>query len=182
MQHNEPSYDIHEKIAQLETELLQHELLIRRQKHVISSLKTMITSPQRAWNNSDDPIVQTAPRSVASSAAPSARSNKASSKGAPLPLPAPASVQAPTGSAMVQRKNGTATGAIVERPFNLHKKKSAIQKVDKRRLDSYVLLISTPHNCVLFAGFSVLCLHPTEVWLSCRTEAQEIRCKRSRRE
>eukprot|EP01032_Pedospumella_encystans_P009684 gene9684-11384_t len=116
MQHNEPSYDIHEKIAQLETELLQHELLIRRQKHVISSLKTMITSPQRAWNNSDETVVQTAPRNIASSsAAPSVRSNKASSKGAPVPVQAqvPTSAQASTSSAGAQRKNGTATSAIV---------------------------------------------------------------------
>ena len=49
----DPTYDIHEKIAQLETELLQHELLIRRQKHVINSLKTMITqSPQKAPTSS----------------------------------------------------------------------------------------------------------------------------------
>jgi hypothetical protein len=45
MNSTEQNYDIHEKIAQLETELLQHELLIRRQKHVINSLKQMITSP-----------------------------------------------------------------------------------------------------------------------------------------
>lgn len=42
---NQPdqNYDIHEKISQLETELLQHELLIRRQKHVINSLKQIIS-------------------------------------------------------------------------------------------------------------------------------------------
>eukprot|EP01032_Pedospumella_encystans_P009791 gene9791-11498_t len=131
MQHNEPSYDIHEKIAQLETELLQHELLIRRQKHVISSLKTMITSPQRAWNNSDETVVQTAPRTIAtsSSAASSARSNKASSKGPPVPPPVSTAAQASTSGAGAQRKNGTATSAIAERPINRHKKKSAIKKV-----------------------------------------------------
>ena len=144
MQHNEPSYDIHEKIAQLETELLQHELLIRRQKHVISSLKTMITSPQRAWNNPDETVVQTAPRNIAtSSAAPSVRSNKASSKGAPVPVQAqvPTAAQASTSSTGAQRKNGTATSAIVERPINRHKKKSAIRKVHKRLLDSSVYLL-----------------------------------------
>lgn len=138
MQHNEPSYDIHEKIAQLETELLQHELLIRRQKHVISSLKTMITSPQRAWNNADETVVQTAPRNIAtSSAAPSARSNKASSKGAPVPPQVSTAPQASTSSAGAQRKSSTATSAIAERPIKRHKKKSAIKKVHKRRLDSY---------------------------------------------
>ena len=65
---NGPDYDIHEKISQLETELLQHELLIRRQKHVINSLKEMITSPSNATSarNSRLPTETTSGRITAS--------------------------------------------------------------------------------------------------------------------
>jgi hypothetical protein len=57
-----PSSDyISEQIALLETEVMQHELLIRRQKHVINSLKTMVTKA-----NANPQVVQPNSSSVGS--------------------------------------------------------------------------------------------------------------------
>ena len=140
---DEQNYNIHEKIAQLETELLQHELLIRRQKHVIISLKNMINNPANqgmlaspsvnaayapiAVTNLPPPAPAPAPAvtnrilsTLPPNAAPAVRVNT-------LQQAAPSIQQSSTSS--TGKKAPTAAAVAPVRAINLMKKRSAIDKV-----------------------------------------------------
>lgn len=187
MQPSEPTYDIHEKIAQLETELLQHELLIRRQKHVINSLKTMITadhvqSPPRATANSS---TSTGNRNTSSSStsAPrvSAARNNTLNGGTKTPV-APSAGVAIAAAAPTKK---TPIAAVV-RPVNHQKKKTAMAKVIVNpnlavpSLTDYGLC-NQFFCCILCGnvGGSIL-QNDSEVWRRGPTEAETINRERRR--
>lgn len=128
------SYDIHEKIAQLETELLQHELLIRRQKHVITSLKNMINNPNTGGMASPSASITHAPAAipapvVARSVPVTASTSSSSSlpQHAAVVLSAPGAKQPSTSSST--KKATAPTAAAPVRSINHQKKRTAMNKV-----------------------------------------------------
>ena len=128
MQQSEGSYDIHEKISQLETELLQHEVLIRRQKHVINSLKTMITSGE---------YMQSPPKNNKGSAGQNQNNNINYGASSSRSAPTTNNIQGATARnptiamtpAAATSKRNTAASVVPVRPINMQKKKSAMAKV-----------------------------------------------------
>lgn len=124
------SYDIHEKIAQLETELLQHELLIRRQKHVITSLKNMINNPANQGligspSATHVPVSTTAPVYVAASNPSTAR------KTISLPIRTTSAVvaAAPQTNLSVSSSSAKKSSSSTDVTINLEKKRTAIDMV-----------------------------------------------------
>lgn len=137
---DEHPYDIHEKIAQLETELLQHELLIRRQKHVINSLKQMIASP------SAPPASVTAANRVITSAPKHSPPRLNLSRTFPATAPvAEVVIAAPAPVPRLAKPNSTATrppaAILTSRGVLQRKKRAALNKV--RRLWHFSMICMT---------------------------------------